>query len=62
MRQRKSTKSFFQEKAKKFQNFEFLSRFGQDPDPDPNHRNRIRNKMKRIHNTAYKPIGLLLKQ
>ena len=25
----------FQKKAKKFRHFEFLSRFGQDPDPDP---------------------------
>ena len=25
----------FQKKAKKFRNFEFLSRFGQNPDPDP---------------------------
>ena len=25
----------FQKKAKKFRNFDFLSRFGQDPDPDP---------------------------
>ena len=24
-----------QKKAKKIRNFEFLSRFGQDPDPDP---------------------------
>ena len=34
IRQRKSTKFFFPKKAKKFRNFEFLSRFGQDPDPD----------------------------
>ena len=32
-RQRKSTKFFFPKKAKKFRNFDFLSRFGQDPDP-----------------------------
>ena len=25
----------FKKKAKKFRNFEFLSRFGQDPNPDP---------------------------
>ena len=32
-RQRKSTKFFFPKKAKKFRNYDFLSRFGQDPDP-----------------------------